>query len=399
LFISESPELLGDVKLGDIMPIRFLPLRFDVNGAALDSHGVACHKLACPNCHLPIPRAALHMPIFFISIVGAPASGKSYFLTSMIWQLRKRMIHNFCMSFIDADTTMNKRIRGYESMQFMNTDQNKIVAIEKTEVQGDIYNMTKINGQETTLTQPFTFTIVPMPDYPFPHKTDRSQIVCVYDNAGESFLPGGDNITQPVTRHLTQSDVILFLFDPTQDHRFQKVCSKSVADPQINISLGGTARRSEVNQETVLIEMIERIRLYSKLSYHEKHKRPLIIVLTKFDAWIQLIKFPDFKKFWYRLADKPICVFNAKKVEEYSQILRKLLLELIPNLVSIAESFAESVTYIAVSSTGGQPIIDLETNATGYRPIDIKPFWVELPFLYAQTLTQKFCVPVLKQKN
>ncbi|MDR2169738.1 MAG: hypothetical protein LBP59_06320 [Planctomycetaceae bacterium] len=394
LFISESPELLGDVKLGDIAPVRFLPFRFDVSGAALDSHGIACHKLACPNCHLQIPRAILQMPNSFISIVGAPASGKSYFLASMIWKLRKTMTRNFCMNFTDADTAMNKRIRDYESTQFMNTGENKIVAIEKTEAQGDIYNRTKINGQETTLAQPFTFTITAMPDHPFQKQAYRSQMICLYDNAGESFLPGSDNITQPVTRHLVKSDVIMFLFDPTQDQRFQKACKKTVADPQMNSSLGGTVRRSEVRQETVLTEMIERIRAHARLSFHEKHKRPLIIVLTKLDAWKQLATFFDYKRLWYRLPDKSICVFDVKKIEEYSQQLRQLLLDLIPDLVSTAESFAENVTYMAVSATGGPPTVDPKTNATGYIPSTINPVWVETPFLYAQTITKKYCVPI-----
>ncbi|MGL6195762.1 MAG: hypothetical protein ACRC2T_13180, partial [Thermoguttaceae bacterium] len=239
LFISESPDLLGDAKLGDVQQLRFLPLRFDLAGAALDSHGFVCHKLACPNCHFQIPRSILHTSNFFISIVGAPASGKSYFLTSMIWQLRKVMTRYFCMNFTDADAVMNKRIRDYESMLYMGDDNNRIVNIEKTEVSGDIYNTTQIAGKATILAQPFTFVISPMPNYPLTQNTKQiSQTVCVYDNSGESFLPGRDSASEPVTRHLAKSDAILFLFDPTQDQRFQRACKHPISDPQMNSELG-----------------------------------------------------------------------------------------------------------------------------------------------------------------
>ena len=398
--------MLGDSKLGDIEQLRFLPSRFDLDGAALDSHGIACHKLACPNCHLQIPRSLLSTFSFFISIAGAPASGKSYFFTSMVWQLRKTMTQYFCMNFTDADPLLNKRIREYESQQFMGgTDPNKPVAIEKTDITGDIYNTTLIDGHLTSLAQPFSFTITPLPNYPFPKNAERvTQTICMYDNAGESFLPGADNLQQPVTRHLSASDAILFLFDPTQDLRFKAACKQAVDDPQMNPALAGGAevRGGTVNQSTVLTEMVTRIKMHSRLTAHEKIKTPLLIVLTKLDAWQQLIDFPHYNRPWNRVQDRPIYVYDAKRVEQYSQMLRTLLLDLIPDLVGTAEAHAENVRYVAVSATGTAPELG-EPGPNGkrpllYRPINIKPVWVEVPFFHAQIMAEKYCVPVLKQK-
>ncbi|MDR2344899.1 MAG: hypothetical protein LBE18_02430 [Planctomycetaceae bacterium] len=401
LFISESPDLIGDSKLGDSDQLRFLPYRFSIGGAAFDSHGVACHKLACPNCHLQIPRPLLHMSSFFISIAGAPAVGKSYFFASMIWQLRKTMTRDFSMNFTDADPTLNKRIREYEMKQFMGGDDpNAPVAIEKTDIQGDIYNNTLIGGHLTSLAQPFSFTISPLPTYPFPKQvTNVTQAVCMYDNAGESFLPGADNASQPVTRHLATSDAILFLFDPTQDSRFKNACKKTVNDPQMNASMGGDVRRSKVNQSTVLTEIITRIKTQSHLAADEKIKTPIIIVLTKYDAWNQLADFPTYNNPWLRAKKIPTSVYDVNCVNEYSQILRKLLLDLIPDLVGTAEANAEKVTYIAVSATGTPPEIGMPDNDGKrpllYRPANIKPVWVEVPFFHAQTLAGKYCVPVV----
>jgi hypothetical protein len=90
LWVSQHPELRDDPKLpGELR--RFLPSRFNVAGEALDARQYPRHKLACPNCHLSVPRAFLEMDPFFLSILGSPGSGKSYFLTSMTWQLRQNL--------------------------------------------------------------------------------------------------------------------------------------------------------------------------------------------------------------------------------------------------------------------------------------------------------------------
>lgn len=89
LWISQHPDLLGDARLGGDHQRRFLPARFTVEGDAIDAKGFPCQSLACPNCHLSVPRALLELQPLFASILGAPASGKSYFLAAMTWQLRQ----------------------------------------------------------------------------------------------------------------------------------------------------------------------------------------------------------------------------------------------------------------------------------------------------------------------
>ena len=91
LYIARHQDLVGDSVLGPEAQQRFLPSKFTPEGHAIDSAGLSCPDMACPRCHLRIPRAAAEMPPLFASIVGAPASGKSYFLTSMMWELRKQM--------------------------------------------------------------------------------------------------------------------------------------------------------------------------------------------------------------------------------------------------------------------------------------------------------------------
>ena len=52
---------------------------------------------------MSVPRALLEMKPVFLSILGAPASGKSYFLASMTWRLRQLLPRQFALNFGDAD--------------------------------------------------------------------------------------------------------------------------------------------------------------------------------------------------------------------------------------------------------------------------------------------------------
>src|SRR5437763_742231 len=132
LWVAQHPDLVGDPRLGADQPQRFLPTRFTVEGAALDSRGFACHGLACPHCHLSVPRAMFEMEPVFLSVLGAPASGKSYFLASMTWMLRSTLPKHFGLAFGDADPVSNNRLQEYEELQFLNPNQDALVAIEKT---------------------------------------------------------------------------------------------------------------------------------------------------------------------------------------------------------------------------------------------------------------------------
>src|SRR5262245_25643300 len=78
LWIAEHAELLGDPLLGSEHPQRFLPSRFTPGGDAIDPRGMVSSALACPKCHLPVPRGMVELEPLFISILGAPASGKSF---------------------------------------------------------------------------------------------------------------------------------------------------------------------------------------------------------------------------------------------------------------------------------------------------------------------------------
>jgi hypothetical protein len=397
LWISQHPDLLGDPRLGSEQPIRFLPTRFNIEGAAIDARGFPCHGLACPKCHLTVPRALFEMGPMFLSILGAPACGKSYFLAALTWQLRSVLPKHFSLTFSDADPISNHRLHEYEELQFLNPDANALVELKKTEEQGDLYDTVLFGEQPVSYPRPFMFTLRPADSHPNSGASGKlSRVLCLYDNAGESFLPGHDTAISPVTRHLALSRALLFLFDPTQDPRFRRACQGKTADPQMQERSQRLDREASGRQETLLLEAAERVRRYAGLSSRAKHNRPLIVIVTKYDCWSSLLDGRRLTDPWVASAKSPVCAMQLETIEEMSARLRALLWKLSPEIVSAAESFAEQVLYLPVSATGRSPEIDPTTGAKGFRPRDIRPQWVEVPLLYALSRWLEGLVPYVR---
>lgn len=378
LWISNHPDLLGDIVLGELEQQRFLPSRFDVQGNALDPKNVVCQDLACPYCHLKVPRSLLELIPFFVSIAGTPACGKSYFLASMTWQMRQTMPKHFAASFADADTTSNQILNANEEQQFFNPNQEQIVKLEKTEEQGDLYSDVHVDGQTVTYPRPFLFSIRPNEHHANIENSEKvSRLMCLYDNAGESFLPGKDTLRNPVTRHLSVSKCMLFCFDPTQDPRFRKGIGKESNDFQVTDS-PVTAR-----QETVFHEITTRIRKHRGIEESTRTNQLLLVLCTKFDAWSSMMGVERLETPWSTIKDRNMCALDMKTITEVSKQVREVLWKYSSELVSAAEGFSDNVYYIPVSATGCAPVKDPETGYHGIRPMDIDPMWCEVPMLVA----------------
>jgi len=392
LWISEHVDLLVDPLLGPERQQRFLPSRFTIEGDAIDARGMTCRTLACPKCHLPIPRAMLEMEPLFISILGAPASGKSFFLTAMSWQLRQTLPQHFKVTFTDADPASNRILNECEESLFLHPDEASLVPlgslIRKTELQGELYDTVAYGQQTVSYPRPFLFTMQPREGHPGGEKADQARMLCLYDNAGEHFQPGQDTTSSPVTRHLAQSRAILFLFDPTQDRRFRAACRGG------NLSDGSAQHAARLSrQETILNEAAVRIRRHAGLSQGAKFDRPIIVVITKLDEWSHLLGPDDHGEPWK--AQGNLTGVDIERIDRISIRLRDILLQYCPETVTAAETFARDVTYIAVSSLGEHVELDPNTGLPGVRPQNIHPRWVTVPLLYAMTRVVPALIPRL----
>lgn len=392
LWVSEHVDLMGDPRLGPEEPQRFLPTRFTAGGEAIDARGFPCHQLACPHCHLPIPRTSIEMESVFLSIFGAPASGKSYYLAAMSWQLRNVLPLQFGIRFGDADPLMNRQLNEYEEALFANTLGNKLTPlaslIRKTEEQGDLYSSVNYGNQVVQYSRPFLFTMQPE------KSPEQGKTLCLYDNAGESFQPGKDTAASPVTRHLAQSRALFFVFDPTQDPRFRKLYGAE----QI-----GQERLAR--QEPILHEAISRIRRHAGLGHNEKHNRPLIVILTKLDAWWRLLDDRQEEPFQQARRTRPdgesekVWGLDTDVIEERSQAARELLLRSTPEIVTAAEGFARDVFYIPVSAVGWNAKLDVKTGLMAIRPEETRPHWAAVPLLYALSRWSKGLIPRISRQK
>lgn len=376
LFVARHQSLVGDPVLGADAQQRFLPSRFTPEGNAVDAAGMSCPDMACPRCHLRIPQAASEMPPLFLSIVGATASGKSYFLTSMTWHLRNTLSKNFAINFTDTDAVNNQIVNDFEETIFLNSSSDELVALQKTELQGELYNQVLLDSMLINLPKPFMFTVTPSEHHPqFEEVRGKmSRTLVLYDNAGEHFEPGMDSVDNPTTQHLLHSDTIFFLFDPTKDVRFRARLRSE--DPQL--AEGARVQR----QEIILTEMINRIKKYSGMRSGTKTAKTLVIVVSKFDVWRGLLDQELPEEPWQWDARFNTCVLDIHLLRDVSFQLRSLLEDICPEMVTTAESFAGEVVFVPNSALGHSPELNPDTGMIGIRPRDVKPFWVSVPMLY-----------------
>ncbi len=370
LYISQHPSLYGDTLLPDEQQ-RFQPVRFTAGGQAIDAGGIACSDMACPHCHLRLPATTVDLDSFFFSIVGAPASGKSYFLTSMIHGLKSNMSRNFDVDCSDADPVSNVILTSYENRLFFSGTPSELTSLEKTQLAGDMYNTIQIAGRQVNLPKPFIYKM--HSQWPTARGI-RDWNVIFYDNAGEHFQPGADNFFNPGSRHLVNSDGIIFLFDPTADTRFR------------NRIAGGEEKSGGVkvqNQMSLLDETVARLRRYQSVSAEGKYEKPFVVAVSKYDAWTELSPLA-LEEMVPQAFDETsnVAGCNAYLLENVSYYTREVLLKYVPEFVAAVEAGASDVMYLPNSSLGCAPELDALSGAWGIRPDKINPVWVEAPVLW-----------------
>lgn len=391
-YVSTHPEQYGDLRLGDQSLRRFLPTHFHPDGRAIDPKGGVCHQTACPRCHLRIPRVLIERPTLFASIFGSPSSGKSYLLAAMTHRLRRVLPRDFALNFSDADPEANAILQGYEDTLFASDGKDQLVSLDKTGETGDWYQQVDFGVKSIAYPKPFFFQMSPIEGHPNAENASKvSRTLCLYDNAGESFQAGADRPDNPVTQHMAKSGCLLFVYDPTQESRFRKMLAGVSDDAQV------TADRVD-RQDVLLAEAARRVKTYRGIPMTATHDRPLIVLISKFDAWQKLVGDKRLPEPWAPHASKKFCVLRADTILQVSAKLRELLRQHTPNIVATAESFVDpkKVLYMPVSATGGPPT-RMPDGRLGYLAGSLKPMWVDIPLLYVLSQFVPGLVPSVKQ--
>jgi hypothetical protein len=145
-------------------------------------------------------------------------------------------------------------------------------------------------------------------------------------------------------------------------------------------------------QDHILTEATRRIRSELGLRQDQRDKRPLIVVLTKYDAWGSLVGSKTLQDDWVlQETASGVCQLNVRMLKSLSDRFRSLLMKTVPEIVATAEAFSEDVTYIPVSALGCSPeeipglapVGNPPRAALGIRPEAINPAWSDVPLLYA----------------
>jgi hypothetical protein len=377
-FVAEHESLRGDSMLGEAEQMRFLPSRFDANGRALDPRGAACTRVACKRCHLELPPPVLELPQTVLSIVGAPGCGKSVMLAAATFSLRSgRVIDG--LEFIDADPTLNDLTIELETSLFRSSRPDEPTMIAKTDLAGRLYRAFRVDDASWTAPKPQVFVV---------RRNGARQLVCLYDNAGEHFLPGRDAPHEPVTRHLGVSRAVVFVVDPTQDPRvIERLGGREAVQ-----SLGG-AGSTEQRQDLLLTETANRVRRLRSLGASERLPVRVILALAKADIWGHLAQ----PQFMARLAEDPsrdgLAAPSAQLLAESHHASVAFLSAHMPELIATARALDPDLRIVPFSALGVPPSRVTAHAGLTIRPRDVRPVWPAAPLLVALGTSRPELVP------
>ena len=382
MHVAVHRSLQGDNLLGEEHMLRFLASSFNDKSQALDAMGSPCTDMACPHCHRKLPPGFLDLKPKILSIVGAPSSGKSYYLSVLVKMLENMLPKEFGTAFYDADPAENRQLTQMKNRLFSGATAAE-AQLSKTALEGDMYVEVSRLGRKVRMPKPFIFTVSPA------NEADRATSIVFYDNAGEHFEPGANKADSPGAQHIAAAEGIFFLFDPTYNLEFRKILRGKSTDPQID------DRRFD-QQNTLLAEMNSRVKGLMGIDFREKIQKPLALLVGKCDVLQDIIGQEHLRS---AVVDGRL---DIKVIRELSDLIRSKLLEITPSIVANAESISDNVMYFPVSSFGCSPEflgVDPETNhpILSPDPNKISPILVEIPILWILSQIDQKIIPLTEE--
>jgi hypothetical protein len=154
--VAVHASLRGDPILGETQMQRFHATRFNDKGQAVDALNIPAPDLACPHCRRKLPPGFLDVPHHIFSIVGAPSSGKSYYLSVLVKTLQTTLFQQFGAVFRDADPSENVILNQMKTQLFSAATPEEAF-LAKTELEGAMYETLPRLGRMVPLSEPCIF--------------------------------------------------------------------------------------------------------------------------------------------------------------------------------------------------------------------------------------------------
>ena len=391
LFIATHPELIGDPVLGEHEYKRLTLNEVTISQdqkKITDPKGFAVTDQACPSCRLQIPFAMLAKKPRFVSMAGAPSSGKTHYITALIHTLRQQLPREFNLLFEYASS---HDVRAVDELidRLYGGDPNEQVYLDKTqEAGGRVHNIIQMAGAKVELPKPFLFSIRPTPNNIDAKLRGNNlhQHLAFYDCSGEHFqYQRHRNALVRSFGHFAHADALMFTYDPLQDVAALERLSKVSSDPQVK------AQKHVSQQDKVLEAVVHQFRLLRDVGPRSRIDIPLLICVQKYDVWARLL--PPWATIStssvHRVAKEGTSGLDIQEINRNSLHIRQFLQDISPMFVAQAESNFSKVRYFAVSALGVSPeAVDVtneyDEKATKLcvRPRDLQAFRVTDPVLW-----------------
>lgn len=385
LYISEHPGMFGDPVLGDV-PVRLGPedVTCDEDGRVFDPQGwpVRARERACPRCHLPIPPELLSQRPRVVSIVGVPGSDRSCLTPMMLYQLRTTLASQFRGALEKLDR---------HTQEFLAENLNRLFGLPeparpinlKTGPETDSHVL--LDGISMLLPKPLLLAAQGASEGPSQSTRSGQQCLALYENAGESFLAGGDHNTTRSTQHLQESDAVLFAYDPLLEPETRRRLHPDSHNPQ------ASPPAPTSHQCDLLATVIDYVRRGSEGRGRASGQRlstSLAVCVQSYDVWRSLVDHlrDDSGESVIESAsvvspeEHGTAAVDTTKINIVSWIVRCLLLDISPEVVMTAEAQFDIVRYFPVSALGHRP--PLSGDQLSIKPTDVRPFGVDHAMLW-----------------
>lgn len=258
--------------------------------------------------------------------------------------------------------------------------------VAKTDLAGRLYRRFRTEDADWLAPKPQLFSV---------RRNNASRMLCLYDNAGEHFLPGRDESHAPVTRHLAVSASVVFVVDPTHDRRVQNRIGGAAS-----VLKRGGGGRSEHGQDIVLIEAANRIRKTRGISSNERLAVRVIIALTKADLWArELMSEAGIENPWQGDQHPGIAMPPLELLDRIHHGCLRVMRNAMPELVATAKAIDPEFRFVPLSALGTAPASTVtpsgreSASRSKIRPCDIQPAWPAAPLLLALAAAEPTLLP------